>query len=248
MRKTHFLISFIICLVFSQSSFALLMRSTSFDNRNECEVSKGVWRQFGNGCANNCESQFDEFSVCTQSLVYACDCGKNNCWNGETCVALSEYKEIYDKKYAEEKKLLDAAKEKRKAAAKLSVESIMRNLVQKDSDASGKDKKDSKEPGVDYDKPRDSNIVINQPAKDQVQDSTQKEQDIVTKIDNFNPEQDIPSLYLKKQALQEKEQSAQSNSAAANNNSLSNSQNGSNSSGSSTAAVPPGLPVVPLPN
>ncbi len=108
---------------------AQVTRSTTFDDRGVCENSKGVWHQFGNGCADFCHDKFDRFAMCTQALVFSCECGKNRCWDGESCVALKSYKKIFDVEQAEEQKVLNAAKEKRKADALAHEEEIMNKLV-----------------------------------------------------------------------------------------------------------------------
>jgi hypothetical protein len=121
-----FLVLFFLLI---QSASAQVTRPTTFDDRGVCENSKGVWRQFGNGCADFCHDKFDRFAMCTQALVFSCECGKNRCWNGESCVALKSYKKIFDAEQAEEQKVLNAAKEKRKADALANEEEIMTKLV-----------------------------------------------------------------------------------------------------------------------
>ncbi len=128
--------SLFFCLtffVFAFDVFAQTLRPTTFDDRGICEKTKGVWRQFGNGCADNCEAKFDRFSICTQALVFACDCGKNSCWDGESCVAIKDYKKIFEAKQQEEQKLLDEAKEKRKADALANQAAIMVKFAPKDA-------------------------------------------------------------------------------------------------------------------
>ena len=101
--STLFLFSFLIAPSLVNAQFA---RSTSFDDRPICEESKGIWREFGNGCADNCESKFDKYEVCTTAITYACDCGKGRCWNKNKCIAMSAYKVIFDKEAEENEKLL----------------------------------------------------------------------------------------------------------------------------------------------
>ena len=121
-----FLVLFFLLI---QSASAQVTRPTTFDDRGVCENSKGVWRQFGNGCADFCHDKFDRFAMCTQALVFSCECGKNRCWDGESCVALKSYKKIFDVEQAEEQKVLNAAKEKRKADALAHEEELMNKLV-----------------------------------------------------------------------------------------------------------------------
>lgn len=66
--------------------------------------------------------------MCAQAITFGCECGKTRCWNGEVCVLLSDYKEIFDKKLTEEQKVLDEAKEKRKAMAKGNEEKVLKKL------------------------------------------------------------------------------------------------------------------------
>lgn len=109
------LVAAIIFSLISTSAFAEFGRSTSFDDREVCQKDKGVWREFGNSAADNCEPKMDRFSIAAQALTYACDCGKNRCWNGEHCVLIEDYKKIYDQKYAEERKKIAQERKKRES-------------------------------------------------------------------------------------------------------------------------------------
>ena len=81
-------------------------RPTTFDDRFACEKSQGVWREFGNGCVDNCIKKIDPYNiVCTSALTYGCECGKNRCWNAEKCVALQDYQVQYQKQQEQEKQL-----------------------------------------------------------------------------------------------------------------------------------------------
>ncbi|NBR95171.1 MAG: hypothetical protein EBT55_02545 [Proteobacteria bacterium] len=78
-------------------------RPTTFDDRFACEKSQGVWREFGNGCVDNCIKKIDPYNiVCTSALTYGCECGKNRCWNAEKCVALQDYQVQYQKQQEQE--------------------------------------------------------------------------------------------------------------------------------------------------
>ncbi len=124
------LIIFIIFFCFfSCKTFAQNIRSTSFDDRPDCEKSRGVWREFGNACVDECRHKLDKFSVCATSVTQGCDCGQGRCWNGETCTSLKDYKKIYDKEEEEERKILSEAKEKRKEAAKINQQEIIRKII-----------------------------------------------------------------------------------------------------------------------
>ena len=51
---------FLAAILFTSSiASAQSTRHTSFDDRQLCDENNGVWREFGNGCADNCESKFD---------------------------------------------------------------------------------------------------------------------------------------------------------------------------------------------
>jgi hypothetical protein len=63
--------------------------------------------------------------------VASCDCGKGRCWNGNSCVFLKDYKKIFDQEQAEEQKILDAAKEKRKDAMLQNQVEVMKNIIAK---------------------------------------------------------------------------------------------------------------------
>ncbi|NBV06604.1 MAG: hypothetical protein EBS06_05145 [Proteobacteria bacterium] len=110
MRK---LVLTFIFFIISTSAFAGFTRSTSFDDREICEKDQGVWREFGNSLADNCESKFDQYSIAAQRITYACDCGKGMCWNGEHCVLMQDYKKHYDQIQLEEKKKLEISKKAR---------------------------------------------------------------------------------------------------------------------------------------
>ncbi len=121
----------ILFFIIASEAFSQAIRSTTFDDRPACEEVRGVWRQFGNGCIDECNAKFDRFSMCPQVLAYGCDCGRNRCWNGDTCVMRKDYKKIFDEEQAKEQKILDAAKAKRKVEAKANEESILNNLAKK---------------------------------------------------------------------------------------------------------------------
>jgi hypothetical protein len=116
-------------LLLTSNSFAELGRSTSFDDRGICEKSRGVWRQFGNGCVDECRSKLDPFIICTDSANFGCDCGKGKCWNGETCVMLKDYKKIFDEEQLKEKEVLSEIKKKREKEAIKNQQGIIANLI-----------------------------------------------------------------------------------------------------------------------
>lgn len=109
---TLFLFTAVFFSVFVSN--AQTTHSTFFDDRQTCDDSKGIWREFGNGCADNCASKFDKYSICTASIIFACDCGKGRCWNGEECTPMTSYKKIYEKDVEENERILEEkAKERR---------------------------------------------------------------------------------------------------------------------------------------
>jgi hypothetical protein len=116
---------------FSSNSFSQSIRSTSFDDRSACESSKGVWRQFGNGCVDECRPKLDQFYICTGAITNGCECGKSRCWDGESCTSIESYKKIFVIEQTEEEKILNEAKEKRKEEAKKNQEEIMDKLISK---------------------------------------------------------------------------------------------------------------------
>ncbi|MBP7710132.1 MAG: hypothetical protein KA100_03590 [Rickettsiales bacterium] len=223
---------------FSANVFAQTIRPTTFDDRNICEDSKGVWRQFGNGCANNCESVFDKFAMCTNALVFSCDCGKNRCWNGETCLALKDYKKIYDIEAEKNQKILDAAKEKRKADALANEQEIMARLNPPDPNAP-KPAEPAPVPA-----PKKPEPVIVQPVVVDPEAPTSP----ITQIPapapvNQEPVKvEIPPFLLKKQAQEEAKKAEEKKKE----------EEKKKSEGSKSVIIdgslPPGLPVIPLPN
>jgi hypothetical protein len=121
----------ILFFIISSQAFSQAIRSTTFDDRPACEEVRGVWRQFGDGCIDQCSAKFDKFSICPQVLAYGCDCGRNRCWNGDTCIIRKDYKKIFDEERAQEKKILDLAKDERKLEAKANQQYILNNLAKK---------------------------------------------------------------------------------------------------------------------
>lgn len=124
--KKFFAISLIF---FCTEVFAQATRYTSFDDRPDCEESKGVWRQFGNVCVDQCRPKFDQFVICAQAITFGCDCGDGRCWEGNSCIPLKDYKKTFDAEVAEEKKILDEAKERRKEEAKENEQLILNRLA-----------------------------------------------------------------------------------------------------------------------
>ncbi len=135
MRK--FYLIFFLLLFTSSLATAQTVRSTSFDDRQTCEKDKGVWRQFGNGCADSCEAKFDKTSICTQAITYSCECGKNKCWNGEKCSGMQDYKKFFVARNDKEKEKLEIAKKARKEMLEENTDSIISNIIQNKRTESG---------------------------------------------------------------------------------------------------------------
>ncbi len=74
-------------VVKSHTSFAL----DAFDVKEVCESEKGVWREFGNDCANNCALDTGRQKMCIPTITYGCNCPKDQCWDYYKCVDNKEY-------------------------------------------------------------------------------------------------------------------------------------------------------------
>lgn len=84
MKKLIFLLIFIFGI---QTSFAL----DNFDVREVCESENGVWREFGNECANNCALDRGRQRMCVPAITYACDCPEGQCWDYYQCIDKREF-------------------------------------------------------------------------------------------------------------------------------------------------------------
>ncbi len=130
-KKYFFPIIFLlIFLFFFNQAQASIERKTSFDNRNQCEENKGVWREFGNGCVDECYAKFDEFGVCTYARTFGCDCGKGKCWNGDECIAVLSYKKIFDELKQRDIDAMTQAKKKRIAEAKKYQQDLIMRMIE----------------------------------------------------------------------------------------------------------------------
>ncbi len=95
--KKIFLIALLSIL--SSSAFA---RTAWVDNKAICEKTQGNWRLFNNDCGNSCESRFS-LPICSAIPSYACDCGKNRCWDNDKCVSNKIAKKYWDQIAADNK-------------------------------------------------------------------------------------------------------------------------------------------------
>ena len=132
MKKTCAILIFLLFLsseVFAQA----VAPSTSFDDRQACEENKGVWREFGNGCVDECYPKFDKFTICTSAITFGCDCGKGRCWNEKSCVSVIQYKKIFDKEFEEEQKMQQEAKQKRQAESAANAALIVDDIIAKNA-------------------------------------------------------------------------------------------------------------------
>ena len=112
------LLAIIFLISFALNAQGGIDRKTSFDDRPICENNKGVWREFGNGCVDECFAKFDELAVCTYARTFGCDCGKGKCWDGDKCTAVLDYKKIFDEIKERDIETMSQAKRKRIAQAK----------------------------------------------------------------------------------------------------------------------------------
>lgn len=115
--KTY-LVAMFFLIFFLVNALAGIDRKTTFDNRPICESNKGVWREYGNGCVDECFAKFDELAVCTYARTFGCDCGKGKCWDNDKCMAVIEYKKIFDEIKERDIESMSQAKRKRIAQAK----------------------------------------------------------------------------------------------------------------------------------
>lgn len=116
-------------MFFSSEVFSQMARETSFDDRPHCEEVKGVWRSFGSGCTDQCESKFNKFKICTQAVTSGCDCGKGRCWDGQTCILMKDYLVVYNEEKAEEQKILNKAKNGRKKMAAENQKELLKKII-----------------------------------------------------------------------------------------------------------------------
>ncbi len=251
--------TFLLFLVFvSCNSIAQEARSTTFDNREVCEKSKGVWRQFGNGCASSCNSKFERFKVCTMAITYSCECGNDKCWDGENnkCVLLNDYKVVFDKEQKDIQDKLDEMKDARKEQAKQNVEKIVNNLIKNyrknqtvdNSGSNSSNQSNSSQGNVSqfYDEKSRYNIIENNSdMKQSIGEQFQNQKIEATKEVNENQKKfEIPASYLQKlQQIQESEQKnlKEEISKLNDNTEVKDKKN-------TYKSLDEGLPQIPLPN
>lgn len=80
--------------------------SMNTDYKSACIESGGEWKQFGNGCADNCDYvNSSEEMMCIAVITQACDCGPDRCWNSQeqSCVPNGVIgKPIYEERNSDE--------------------------------------------------------------------------------------------------------------------------------------------------
>lgn len=90
LSKLHFcyLLLFVITAVILAK---LAFGANSYDVREVCESKKGIWREFGDDCANNCALEGRNRIICVPKITYSCDCPKDQCWDYYRCVEKTQY-------------------------------------------------------------------------------------------------------------------------------------------------------------
>lgn len=213
MRKKLFLISILLfCSAFS--------RSTTFDDRSSCEKSEGVWREFGNSCADGCESKLNQFSVCAMAFTNGCECGKSRCWDFDKkiCVNLKDYKKIFDAQVAEEKKIAEEAKKKREEEVKEIQQTILTNINHNNA---GTNQNNADQ------KPAGETPAATTPATQPATPANPVAQAPSPLVNNPPP---VPPLFLQKEQAQKEAEEKKKKEE-----------------GKNLAPAIPGLPVIPLP-
>ena len=239
-KKFVLLFFFLFSATLANAQYA---RQTSFDDRQICDENKGVWREFGNGCGDSCESKFDKYDICTSAITYACDCGKGRCWHENKCLSIASYKKIFDKENEEKEKFLEAKVRERQERIKNdpTLNNYLQNLyVKKDATQNAPNQGAAAAAQPNTITQAAPQLIATQPmggAVTQVQgvrasaDSAGAGGSAATVVGNppaadasGNQEIKVPPAFLKQE--QEKQKAANSSSA-----------NG----------APPALPVIPLP-
>jgi hypothetical protein len=113
-----------------EASADLIRNKTTFEDRLICEVeNRGVWREFGDVCSDDCNSKFDKLKICDRAIRFSCDCGAGRCWSDKKCLLISDYKKTYEDNLKEEELRLSEEKIYREAEAKANVKIITEKLV-----------------------------------------------------------------------------------------------------------------------
>lgn len=122
MIKLRFLKNLIILATLS-ATFTSNAKADQYEVRELCEKNHGVWREFGNDCANNCYSTIQKtLPFCVNAITFDCDCSPDRCWDDGECTLIKSYQQKIDQlKTLEEEKLNEDknAKEKEKSNNKV---------------------------------------------------------------------------------------------------------------------------------
>ncbi len=91
----------ILLILFTGKSFAYFNEEISL--REYCEKENGVWREFGNSCADTCYFDRGYDRSCFSNVAFSCDCLKDRCWSDNKCVKNEVYQ--YNEKINEDHRL-----------------------------------------------------------------------------------------------------------------------------------------------
>ncbi len=98
MKIKNIILLCLLIFINSNNSYAQSERLEIFEKRAECLKNNGIWREFGNGCADSCESQFSGFIFCSMVIIYGCDCGIDSCYYDNKCISHEKYGIINERK------------------------------------------------------------------------------------------------------------------------------------------------------
>ena len=216
-----------LLLFVSFDALAQFSRETTFDNRDLCQSeNKGIWREFGDSCVDSCESKFDKLKICDRSLQFSCDCGVARCWSNNNCLLISDYKKIYQRKLAKEQARLEKDKIARQAMAKANAEIITQKLVQEAAArAMSPDIGGASNNYGDFYGDVIAELMDSEAAKNGGKIVKQGEREIKKANNDLPPipvappividngKSEIPPVFLKKQALKEKNNSSKNSQA-----------------------------------
>ncbi len=97
--------------------------------QERCTTTGGTWKEFSNGCRDSCRYARSPDILCTQAFTMGCDCGEDECWNGEECE--DNEKEDEDDETDEEIKI--RTRERIRTKSGLDVE-IRREIIYEDGE------------------------------------------------------------------------------------------------------------------
>ena len=84
-------ILFIILIFITNEATAFELEVSS--PRSQCEKSSGIWREFGDSCADSCYLDRGRTRSCFSNIESSCDCLKGKCWDGKKCIKNETYQE-----------------------------------------------------------------------------------------------------------------------------------------------------------